>query len=173
MYSVLMPARLTWLNALERAAFASALDGVFEHSPWVAARAWEQRPFQDLHQVHEALVRAVQQASDEEKMELIRAHPELAGTAARAGTLTKESAAEQTGIDALNPDEAGRFDIYNARYRERFGFPFVICVRDHNKTEILAELERRLRHDLPTERHKALDEIGRIAWHRLRERVSG
>ena len=95
MYGGQMTTRLAWLNALDRAAFASALDGVFEHSPWVAERAWEQRPFQDLQRLHEALLRTVQEGSDGEKLQLIRAHPELAGPASQA--LTRESAAEQTG----------------------------------------------------------------------------
>jgi 2-oxo-4-hydroxy-4-carboxy-5-ureidoimidazoline decarboxylase len=163
---------VTCLNSLERAPFASALNEVFEHSPWVAERAWERRPFQDLHCLHEALVKVVQGASDGEKLQLIRAHPDLVGAAARAGTLTEDSSAEQAGIDALTPEDVARFEDYNARYRKQFGFPFVICVRDHKKSAIFADFERRLRHDPVTERQNALSQIGQIAWHRLQGRVN-
>ena len=160
------------LNALDRASFIAALDGIFEHSPWIAERAWERRPFSDLRQLHQALTGVVQASSEDDKLRLIRAHPDLVGAAARAGTLTRESTAEQARLDDLAPDEIARFEGDNARYWERFGFPFVICVRENKKQAILAGFESRLRHDPATEQRNALDEISRIAWYRLKDRIS-
>jgi 2-oxo-4-hydroxy-4-carboxy-5-ureidoimidazoline decarboxylase len=121
------------LNGLDRASFVTALNGTFEHSSWVAERAWERRPFADLRGLHQALVEVVQASSEEDKLRLIRAHPDLVGAAARAGTLTRESTAEQARIDDLTPEEIARFERDNAHYWERFGFPFVICVRENKK----------------------------------------
>jgi 2-oxo-4-hydroxy-4-carboxy-5-ureidoimidazoline decarboxylase len=160
------------LNLLDRDSFVAALDGTFEHSPWIAERAWKRRPFSDLHRLHQALVEAAQTSSDDDKLRLIRAHPDLVGAAARAGTLTRESTAEQAHINDLTPEEIARFERDNARYWERFGFPFVICVRENKKQAILAGFESRLQHDPATEQRLALDEISRIAWYRLRDRVS-
>jgi 2-oxo-4-hydroxy-4-carboxy-5-ureidoimidazoline decarboxylase len=159
------------LNALDRASFVAALDGIFEHSPWIAEQASEGRPFADLRRLHQALVEVVQASSEEDKLRLIRAHPDLVGAAACAGTLTRESTAEQARIDDLTPEEIARFERDNARYWERFGFPFVICVRENKKQAILAGFETRLQHDPATERRNALDEISRIAWHRLKDRI--
>ena len=159
------------LNAMDRASFMAALDGIFEHSPWIAEQAWERRPFADLRDLHHALVQVVQAASEGDKLRLIRAHPDLVGAAARAGTLTRESTAEQARIDGLTPEEIARFEHGNARYWQRFGFPFVICVRENKKQAILAGFERRLQHDPGTEQRNALDEISRIAWYRLKDRI--
>jgi 2-oxo-4-hydroxy-4-carboxy-5-ureidoimidazoline decarboxylase len=104
-------------------------------------------------------------------MRLIRAHPDLVGAAARAGTLTRKSTAEQARIDDLTPDEIARFERDNARYWERFGFPFVICVREIKKQPILAGFESRLQHDPATEQRNALDEIPQLAWYRLKDRI--
>lgn len=159
------------LNRLDRALFVAALDGIFEHSPWIAERAWERRPFADLRRLHQAFVEVVQASSEDDKLRLIRAHPDLVGAAARAGTLTRESTAEQARIDDLTPEEIARFECDNARYWERFGFPFVICVRENKKQAILAGFESRLQHDPTTEQRNALDEVFKIAWYRLNDRV--
>lgn len=160
------------LSLLDHDSFVAALDGVFEHSPWIAERAWERRPFADLHRLHQTLVEVVHASSDDDKLHLIGAHPDLVGAAARAGTLTRESTVEQARINDLTPEETARFERDNARYWERFGFPFVICVRENKKRAILAGLESRLQHDPATEQRIALDEISRIAWYRLKDRVS-
>lgn len=143
---------------------------LFEHSPWVEARADAAPASGDRHADLMAVVRA---AAPDERLALIRAHPDLAGRAAVDGALTAASAAEQAsaGLDRLTPDEHARFGALNAAYRERFGFPFVICARRADKAGILAAMERRLANDRATEIAAALDEIGEIARIRLSLRL--
>jgi 2-oxo-4-hydroxy-4-carboxy-5-ureidoimidazoline decarboxylase len=144
------------------------VSALFEHSPWVEARA-EARPSSGDR--HADLMAVVREASPDEQLTLIRAHPELAGKAAIDGTLTAASAAEQAsaGLDRLTPAEYERFHALNAAYRERFGFPFIICVRRTNKAGILAAMESRLANDRATEIATALDEIGKIVQLRLED----
>jgi 2-oxo-4-hydroxy-4-carboxy-5-ureidoimidazoline decarboxylase len=139
---------------------------LFEHSPWVVERAADKLPFDDLHA---GLMAAVRDASREEQLALIRAHPELAGKAAVDGSLTEASAAEQAsaGLDRLTQAEFDRFHALNAAYRERFGFPFIICVRLTDKAGILAAMERRLANDRDAEIATALEQIGEIVRLRL------
>jgi 2-oxo-4-hydroxy-4-carboxy-5-ureidoimidazoline decarboxylase len=142
------------------------LTALFEHSPWVEARADARPPSGDRHV---DLMAVIAEASDAERLALIRAHPELAGKAAIDGTLTDASAAEQAsaGLDRLTPAEYARFHALNTAYAERFGFPFVICVRRTDKAGILAAMERRLTHDRDAEVATAIAEIGEIARLRL------
>lgn len=144
------------------------MTALFEHSPWVEARADAQPSSGDRHADLMAVVAA---ASDEDRLALIRAHPELAGKAAIDGTLTRASAAEQAsaGLDRLTPAEFARFHDLNARYRARFGFPFIICVRLTDKAGILAAMEARLANDPETEIAAAIDEIGKITRLRLED----
>lgn len=157
------------LNALDRAGFVSAVGGVFEGSPWIAERAWDRRPFRDRDELHHALCAVLDEAAPGEKLALIRAHPDLVGGAARAGTLTPESAREQgsAGLDRLTPAEIARFDDLNRKYREKFGFPFVICVRENRKEGILRGFAERLPNDRAAEIRVALEQIGRIAGLRI------
>ena len=138
----------------------------FEHSPWVEARA-DARPSSGDR--HADLMAVVREASPDEQLALIRAHPELAGKAAVDGSLTRASAAEQAsaGLDRLTQAEFDRFHALNAAYRERFGFPFIICVRLTDKAGILAAMERRLANDRETEIATALGQIGEIVRLRL------
>jgi 2-oxo-4-hydroxy-4-carboxy-5-ureidoimidazoline decarboxylase len=142
------------------------MTALFEHSPWVEARA-DARPSSGDR--HGDLMAVVHDATPEEQLALIRAHPELAGRAALAGSLTEASAAEQASarLDRLTQAEFDRFHALNAAYREKFGFPFIICVRLTDKAGILAAMERRLANDRPTEIAAALDEIGKIVRLRL------
>jgi 2-oxo-4-hydroxy-4-carboxy-5-ureidoimidazoline decarboxylase len=142
------------------------MTALFEHSPWVEARA-DARPSSGDR--HADLMAVVRDASPEEQLALIRAHPELAGKAAVDGSLTQASAAEQAsaGLDRLTQAEYDRFHALNAAYRERFGFPFIICVRLTHKAGILAAMERRLANDRDTEIATALDQIGEIVRLRL------
>jgi len=164
------PMSIAQLNALGRTAFVNQLGPVFELSPWIAERAWASRPFADIAGLHRAMCEVVRQASAAEKLSLIRAHPDLGGRAALAGTLTQESAAEQAsaGLDRLTPEEFERFQTRNAAYRARFGFPFVICARLSDKDAILAALEKRLPDQREEEIQTALAEIYKIADLRLR-----
>ncbi|MFG6284520.1 2-oxo-4-hydroxy-4-carboxy-5-ureidoimidazoline decarboxylase [Sphingomonas sp. S6] len=144
------------------------MTALFEHSPWVEARADAQPSSGDRHADLMAVVAA---ANGEERLALIRAHPELAGKAAIDGTLTRASAAEQAsaGLDRLTPAEFARFHDLNARYRARFGFPFIICVRLTDKAGILAAMEARLANDPDSEIAAAIDEIGKITRLRLED----
>ena len=139
---------------------------LFEHSPWVEERADARPTSGDRHADLMAVVRG---ASPDEQLALIRAHPELAGKAAVDGSLTDASAAEQAsaGLDRLTQDEFDRFHALNAAYREKFGFPFIICVRLTDKAGILAAMDRRLTNDRDTEIETALAEIGKIVRLRL------
>jgi 2-oxo-4-hydroxy-4-carboxy-5-ureidoimidazoline decarboxylase len=142
------------------------MNALFEHSPWVEARA-DARPSSGDR--HADLMAVVQDAAPEEQLALIRAHPELAGKAAVDGSLTQASAAEQAsaGLDRLTQAEFDRFHALNTAYREKFGFPFIICVRLTDKAGILAAMERRLANDRDTEIATALEQIGEIVRLRL------
>ena len=142
------------------------MNALFEHSPWVEERAADRPSSGDRHSDLMAVVRG---ATPEEQLALIRAHPELAGKAAVDGRLTEASAAEQAsaGLDRLSQAEFDRFHALNAAYRDKFGFPFIICVRLTDKAGILAAMERRLANDRDTEIATALDEIGEIVRLRL------
>jgi 2-oxo-4-hydroxy-4-carboxy-5-ureidoimidazoline decarboxylase len=144
------------------------MTALFEHSPWVEERADARSSSGDRHA---DLMAAVRDATPEEQLALIRAHPELAGKAAVDGSLTEASAAEQAsaGLDRLTQAEFDRFHALNAAYREKFGFPFIICVRLTDKAGILAAMERRLRNDRDTEIATAIGEIGEIVRLRLKD----
>lgn len=163
------------LDQLGRAAFVAALGGIFEHSPWVAEQAWERRPFGDLATLHRSMVSIVAAAGRERQLALIRAHPELAGAAARAGALTAASHQEQgsAGLDTAGSDELARFRALNERYRTRFGFPFVMAVKGKSKAEILAAFTERLAQSPEAEFDRALEEIARIARLRLETLIEG
>ena len=142
------------------------MTALFEHSAWVEKRA-DARP--STGDRHADLMAVVREATSEEQLALIRAHPELAGKAAIDGSLTEASAAEQAsaGLDRLTPAEFERFHALNAAYRDKFDFPFIICVRLTDKAGILAAMERRLGNDRDTEMATALDQIGEIVRLRL------
>lgn len=151
------------------AEFVAALGGVFEHSPWVAERAFAGRPFADTAALHAAMVDVVRGASEDEQLRLLRAHPELAGREAQAGTLTADSTSEQqsAGLNALTRAEMERVGRLNRAYRERFDFPFIIAVRRHTKDGIFAEFERRLGNHSESERLECLEQVYIITRIRL------
>lgn len=157
------------LNRMDREAFVRALGGIFEHSPWVAERAWAARPFASVPDLHAAMLDVVRKASAEERLALIMAHPDLAGRAARAGTLTSASTREQesAGLDRLTEEEYARFGRLNRAYRAKFGFPFIVCVRNHTKASVLDAFERRLANSAAAEVEAALGEVAEITRHRL------
>lgn len=165
---------LAALNAMPADDFTAALGDVFESSPWVAAGAADARPFRSRDELHRAMTAVVEAAPAARQLHLIRAHPDLAGRAALAGTLTEASRSEQAGagLDQLTREEYAAFQALNARYTERFGFPFVLAVKGHDKHSILASFERRLANPPERERARALQEIARIARFRLRELVA-
>jgi 2-oxo-4-hydroxy-4-carboxy-5-ureidoimidazoline decarboxylase len=152
-------------------AFAARLGHVAEGSPWVAERAWALGPFEDAAALADAFARVVREAPAEDQLALIRAHPDLAGRAARAGDLTPESTGEQAsaGLDRLTPADLARLTALNEAYRERFGFPFVIRARGRDIAEILSACEERLAHDAAAERRTAIEEIAAIMRLRLED----
>jgi urate oxidase / 2-oxo-4-hydroxy-4-carboxy-5-ureidoimidazoline decarboxylase len=154
------------LGRLDRDAFVAEVGFAFESSPWVAEAAWEERPFGSVGELHAAMVRAVERAPEERQLALIRAHPELGG----GGDLTPASAAEQAGAGLDRPGDE-RLSRATAAYRERFGFPFVICVREHTPASIVASAEERLGKSPGEERATAIGEIAKIAALRLEDRV--
>lgn len=151
----------------------SAFGDLFEHAPWVAERAWDARPFVSRAALFEALRFVLGRAGNAAKLELIRAHPELAGKAARADQLTQFSSREQAaaGLDACTADEVASLQALNQRYREKFGFPCIIAVKGLDKTRILAGLEARLGNTRDAEFAENLRQILKIARFRLEELV--
>jgi 2-oxo-4-hydroxy-4-carboxy-5-ureidoimidazoline decarboxylase len=157
------------INRMSSDDFRRALGDVFERSPWIAERAWAARPFRSLEVLHGTMVRVVRDASREEQLALLRAHPDLAMRTARADALSAASRVEQSsaGLDRLTDEEYARYGRLNVRYREKFGFPFIIAVRRHDKTSILAAFERRLRNTVDVEIEAALAEVFDITRLRL------
>lgn len=162
------------VNRMGETEFVRRLGGVLERSPRFAGRAWKERPFGSVADLHGAFARAVREAPPEERLALVRAHPDLAGKAAVAGELTPESADEQAsaGLDRLTPEEYEAFGRTNREYRARFGFPLVICVREHTKASILASAEERLRRTPVEELETAVGEVLKISDLRLRDLVA-
>ena len=158
------------LNSLERAQFVAAIGWVFEHSPWVAERAWEARPFANAVDLHRAMVDQVERARPQEQLTLLQAHPDL-GTRAR---VSEASSAEQAGagLDHLTPAEFERLRGLNEYYRDKFGFPFLLAVKGSTKQDILDALERRVRSSREEEYVVALDQVYRIARFRLEDTLS-
>ena len=161
--------KLAELNALSADDFTRIVGPVFEHSPWIAAQTAGQRPFASRDPLHQALCETVRAATEDQKLALIRAHPDLVGRA----VLTHESQGEQAsaGLGGLAADEVRSFDTYNAQYKERFGFPFVICARLNKKEAILRAFPERLQNSREKEIETALEEIYKIADLRLRDLV--
>jgi 2-oxo-4-hydroxy-4-carboxy-5-ureidoimidazoline decarboxylase len=168
-----MDLTLDALNAMDQRSFVQALGDTVEHAPWVAEAAAARRPFADMAALLRAMTEAVNSSGDDRKMTLIKGHPDLAGKAARAGTLTADSTAEQAsaGLDRLSEAEYATFHRLNDTYRAKFGMPFIVCVRRHGKESILRHFERRLQNDAVSERETALAEIMRIVALRLDQRI--
>lgn len=154
--------------------FSAAFGAVYEHSPWIAERAFARAPFASRLELQLALYGVVQGASDAEKLALIRAHPELAGREADAGTLTAASTREQAdaGLGTLPPDQKAELRELNRRYHEAFGFPFVICARLNRRDAIFGTLRARLANTREQEMANAIAQIGEIARLRVADVVS-
>lgn len=162
------------VNAMTPQPFLAALGGVFEHSPWVAERAFAARPFASIAALHEAMVNTVKRAPRERQLALLNAHPELAGKEAQAGALTSSSTAEQasTGLNALNREEMQTLARWNREYREKFSFPFIIAVRRHTRASIFSEFQRRLANETETELDACLEQVFDITRLRLEALVA-
>jgi len=157
------------INQLSAEDFVRIVGPVFEHSPWIAERGYTAKPFDNLAQLHHCLCQIVAQASTQEQISLIQAHPDLVGRV----VLTAESQGEQTaaGLMDLTPEEIAAFDRYNCEYKARFGFPFVICARKNKKDAILSAFPIRLQNSAAEEQQTALDQIYQIAEIRLHDLI--
>jgi OHCU decarboxylase len=158
-------------DGMDEAAFVARFGALFEHSPWVAREAWRRRPFGSVSALHAAFETAMRSAPLDARVALIRAHPELAGRETQEGGLTADSGREQAsaGLDRLSRAEREQLDELNRSYRERFGFPLIVCVREHTKDSILEWGRERLAHSRDEEIDTALGEIAKIARMRLKE----
>ena len=168
------PRRKARPSRMDRSTFVETYGGVFEHSPWIAERAFdlELGPAHDTAAgLHNALARIFRSASQEERLGVLTAHPDLAGKLAAAKRLTAESTAEQAsaGLDALTDEERARFTELNTAYVAKHGFPFIIAVRDNTKASILAAFEARIANDTETEFETACKQVERIARLRLED----
>jgi 2-oxo-4-hydroxy-4-carboxy-5-ureidoimidazoline decarboxylase len=166
-----MTCTLDELNVVPRERFVELVGPVFEKSPWIAERAASGRPYGSVEELHTRLCTIVREATAGEQLGLIRAHPDLVSRV----LLTRESAGEQAsaGLMDLSEEERSLFDRYNREYKQRFGFPFVICARMNRKEAILAAFPVRLQNSESHERQTALDEIDKIARIRLADLITG
>eukprot|EP00747_Dinoflagellata_sp_TGD_P179238 gnl/TRDRNA2_/TRDRNA2_29729_c0_seq1.p1 gnl/TRDRNA2_/TRDRNA2_29729_c0~~gnl/TRDRNA2_/TRDRNA2_29729_c0_seq1.p1 ORF type:complete len:291 (-),score=66.12 gnl/TRDRNA2_/TRDRNA2_29729_c0_seq1:106-978(-) len=159
---------LAAVSAMDAPSLVAALGGIYEKSPWVAEKVAGQT-FESVRQLADAMAAAVNNSAEEQKLELLRAHPDLAGKAALAGEVTADSSEEQAraGLNQCTAEELERFNRMNDAYKERFGWPFILAVRNANKRAILAAFERRLKNDSCAERAECLKQVHKIAGMRL------
>jgi 2-oxo-4-hydroxy-4-carboxy-5-ureidoimidazoline decarboxylase len=160
---------MTAINGLDRAAFVQKFGGIFEKSPWVADKAWDKKPFASVDDMHAAMVNVVKYAPLPSQLALLQAHPDLAGKEAQAGAMTSSSVSEQAsaGLNALSKAEMTQISDYNAAYKAKFGFPFIIAVRMHTKEGIFFDFSRRLQNDTQTEYANDLQNVYAITRLRL------
>jgi 2-oxo-4-hydroxy-4-carboxy-5-ureidoimidazoline decarboxylase len=161
------------LNGCTQSDFVAALANIFEYSPWVAEQAFAARPFAGVNALFAAMKTAVERGSQDQRLALIKSHPDLANKTQRAAGLTVESTAEQNsiGLDRLSDAEYEAFERVNNAYRSKFSFPYIVCVRRHTRDSVLADFERRLPNDAATETATSIAEICRIAALRLDQLV--
>lgn len=157
------------VEASDRDRFLAAYGQLFDHSPWVVERAWDKRPFADAKALHCAFLRVIAEATQGERLALAGAHPELADKIAMAQGLTESSAREQAsaGLDRLSSADCETFRALNTAYRAKHGFPFIVCVKLHNRASILAAMRERLDQDSDAELDEAMTQVGLISRLRL------
>lgn len=157
------------VNGLSQEQFIDVFGGIFEHSAWVAAAAWERRPFSSRRQLHEVMMEVVRASSEDHIIRLFRAHPDLA-TRIRIGEYsTKEQ--QGVGLDQLSEDEFEQFAKLNQDYTDKFKFPFILAVKGKDKADILKAMQERIHHSLEREATQAMQEIGKITGYRLEELI--
>ncbi|PNW57469.1 UNVERIFIED_CONTAM: OHCU decarboxylase [Euhalothece sp. KZN 001] len=156
---------LKTLNEMEKASFTEVLGHIFEESPDITADTWEKRPFTDLDDLHQKLVTTARSRSPTEQIALIKKHPDLATKTKMADASVQEQTT--VGLNALTEEEYHRFQELNQAYRAKFGFPFIIAVRNHDKESILQAFVTRLENSLEEEKERAIAEISKIAYFRL------
>lgn len=160
------------VNALGKQEFVARLGGVFEHSPWIAERAWHERPFSSLEGLHTAMTEILLNETLEKKLAVVRAHPELAGAQALSAASSGEQA--RLGFNALSRSELDEMNRLNRSYRDKFGFPCIVALKLHaHRASVITEMRRRLANDARTELASALEQIGHITRERLETIVDG
>lgn len=164
---------LAALNEMSEPDFVAVCGPCFEHTPWVAAKTFPRRPFGSLHELHAALCDTLWQADRAAQMDLLRAHPDLAGKLSATTPITEDSVQEQAsaGLDRLTVDELRQFQELNAEYHRRFPFPFIVCARNTRTSDILMSFAVRVALTVEQEFRTALDEVAQIARWRLWDRV--
>lgn len=157
------------LNQMDQKGFVDAIGSIWEHSPWVSEEAWGSRPFTSFDNLFGTMEKVVDNASMDKKLDLLRAHPDLGGRV----KMTDESVQEQkgAGLDQLSKEEHAEFLDLNKQYTDKFGFPFIIAVKGHNKDSIKAAMQERINNDRDQELETALKEIYKIARFRLEDLV--
>lgn len=157
------------LNQKDQQGFVDAVGSIWEHSPWVAEQTWGKRPFSSVDELFNTMETEVEEAPMQKKLDLLNAHPDLGGKV----KMTDESVQEQkgAGLDQLSAEEHAEFLDLNKQYTEKFGFPFIIAVKGHNKDSIKAAMKERINNDRDTELNTALKEIYKIARFRLDDLV--
>ena len=155
------------LNRADKEVFVARLGSVYEHSPWVAERAWTDRPFDSVDDLHASMKRVVEDADRERRLELLQAHPDLGERTEMTDASVEEQAS--AGLDQLTPDQYEAFQRLNERYRDAFGFPFIMAVRDESPDAIREAMEERVEHSRTEEFRTAIDEVHTIARLRLDE----
>jgi len=160
---------MSQVNGLNYEEFIDYFGNIIEHCPICAAAVWKNRPFQNINELHDNICKFVDQLSDIGKEGILRLHPDLAGKLADVGNLTGESAAEQkaAGLDLMTLEEKATLKEANARYREKFGFPFVICARQNKKDAILNGIVHRLNNTADRELSTGIEEVKKICLLRL------
>jgi 2-oxo-4-hydroxy-4-carboxy-5-ureidoimidazoline decarboxylase len=166
---------LAEINTQDQASFVAALGGVFEHSPWIAERAWPGRPFSSIDVLHAAMMGIVRESGEARQLALLRAHPELAGKAMLRRELTADSSREQSGagLTDCSPAEFAQLQDLNVRYNAKFGFPFILAVKGHDRAGILREFARRVDQQPARELAECLEQVAKIARFRLDALIAG
>jgi 2-oxo-4-hydroxy-4-carboxy-5-ureidoimidazoline decarboxylase len=153
------------LNQMSESAFVEVFGAVFEHTPAIATQAWTKRPFTDVNDLHQKMVDVVNNMTSDKQLALICAHPDLGSKLKMAEASINEQAG--VGLDRLSLEEYERLKLLNQSYKDKFGFPFIIAVKNHTKDSILEAFEHRLQNTLDAEKQRALAEIAEIAKFRL------
>ncbi len=156
---------ISTLNQMSQPEFTEALGSIFEHTPEIAAQAWQERPFDDVTKLHQVMAVIVENMSESAQQKLICAHPDLGSKFKMAEASVQEQST--IGLDQLSREEYMRFQQLNDAYKQKFGFPFIIAVRNHTKDSIIASFEQRLANTIASERKQAIAEIIEIARWRL------
>jgi 2-oxo-4-hydroxy-4-carboxy-5-ureidoimidazoline decarboxylase len=160
-----MALTISQVNQMSQGDFVETFGTVFENTPTIAIQAWNHRPFCDVRDLHKKMVDIVTDMTDEAKLLLIKAHPDLGSKIKMAEASISEQ--KSVGLDKLYPEEYAKFNSLNQAYKEKFNFPFIIAVKNHTKSSILEAFESRLSNDIESDRLQAIVEITHIAYFRL------